>query len=248
MPIDIEKKTNIYKNVAPIAKRKMVLFFLVDQSGSMDGTKMGAVNTAIREVIPEIRKINNANVDIHVAALLFSNGFRWMHPEPLPVEDFFWETVEADGMTDMGGAFAELAKKMGPEGFLPVASSSVAPAIFLMSDGMPTDDHIGGLAFLKNNPWFKHAIRVAVAIGNDAHIPVLEDFTGTSEAVIRTHTPEALSKMIRFVTVTSSRIGSRSQGYGTKGSSAKQEAMIQDINEYLADNPDIDQNGADDWE
>ena len=42
-----------------IPRRTMVLFFIVDTSGSMEGKKIGAVNTAIREVIPEIRDISN---------------------------------------------------------------------------------------------------------------------------------------------------------------------------------------------
>lgn len=41
---------NIFDNVGAIVKREMVLFFVIDTSGSMYGTKIGAVNTAIREV------------------------------------------------------------------------------------------------------------------------------------------------------------------------------------------------------
>ena len=35
-----------------IARRQMSLFFIVDTSGSMEGEKIAAVNTAIREVLP----------------------------------------------------------------------------------------------------------------------------------------------------------------------------------------------------
>jgi uncharacterized protein YegL len=44
-----------------IPRRTMVLFFLVDTSGSMYGDKIGAVNEAIREVIPEIKDISSEN-------------------------------------------------------------------------------------------------------------------------------------------------------------------------------------------
>jgi uncharacterized protein YegL len=44
----------IFDKVEGIVKRQMVLFFIVDTSGSMMGTKIGTVNTAIREVLPEL--------------------------------------------------------------------------------------------------------------------------------------------------------------------------------------------------
>ena len=47
--------SNMFENIEGIIKREMVLFFIIDKSGSMAGTKIGAVNTAIREVIPELK-------------------------------------------------------------------------------------------------------------------------------------------------------------------------------------------------
>ena len=43
----------------------MVLFFLVDTSGSMYGTKIGTVNTAIEEIIPELKDLSESiGIDI----------------------------------------------------------------------------------------------------------------------------------------------------------------------------------------
>ena len=41
----------LYDEVVDVQRRTMVLFFVVDCSGSMKGEKMGTVNEAIREVI-----------------------------------------------------------------------------------------------------------------------------------------------------------------------------------------------------
>ena len=72
-----------------------------------------------------------------------------------------------------------------------------------------------------------------MAIGEDANKAVLAEFTGNKEAVLTVHTPEALTKMIRFVSVTASQIGSKSSGVG-KGSvdeaANKQDEMIDKIN------------------
>lgn len=106
------------------------------------------------------------------------------------------------------------------------ASGSFAPAIILLSDGGPTDDYNTGLAKLKANNWFKSAIKIAIAIGDDADKDVLKDFTGSSEAVITVHNIDALKQIIRVVAVTSSQIGSKSS---TAGETTKQEQVVKDI-------------------
>ena len=117
------------------------------------------------------------------------------------------------------------------------ASGSFAPAIFLMSDGEPTDNYQDALNKLKQNNWFKKSIKVALAIGEQANKIVLEEFVGNSEAVLTAHDPSTLMKMIQFVSVRSSEIGSRSanieSGDSTPGlhteESSKQRAMIEEI-------------------
>jgi len=236
--------SNIFDGAGEIAKREMVLFFLVDQSGSMEGTKMGQVNEAIREAIPMLRDVGGSDAKIKIAALLFSSGCRWMYAEPIPVEDFQWKPVDTFGVTDFGAACQELAKKMSRKAFLKSPSASVAPAIFLMSDGQPTDEYKEGLELLNKNSWFKHAIRVALAIGADADDNVLAEFTGTMEAVTRIYSPEALRKFIHFVTVKTAQIGTQwdSDGDPTK---TRQDNMIQKLDDFLKDNPDINQNADD---
>ena len=124
----------IFDEVDGIVKRQMVLFFIVDTSGSMEGTKIGAVNTAIREVIPELTGIGGSDVDLKIACLKFSSGCGWLHSSPVSVENFQWNNLSADGVTDFGSACKELSDKMSKDKFLSAPSASVAPAIFLMSD------------------------------------------------------------------------------------------------------------------
>jgi len=239
----------IFDKVEGIVKRQMVLFFIVDTSGSMIGTKIGSVNTAIREVLPELKGIGGSDVDLKIACLKFSSGCSWMHPSPVPVENFQWNNLSADGVTDFGAACRELSDKMAKEKFLSAPSASVAPGIFLMSDGEPTDDYKTGLAALQQNNWYKYAIKVAVAIGDDANTDVLREFTGNIEAVITVHTPEALRKMIRFVSITSSQIGSKSQPMQDGHVESKQDAMIEQIKDLQQTDPDLSQTStnADDW-
>ena len=237
----------MFEEAGPIVKKEMVLFLLIDQSGSMDGSKIGAVNTAVRDVLPELREVGGADASIKIAPLLFSNGCEWMYPTPVPVEDFQWRQIEADGLTAMGEAFTELAQKMSRKAFLSAPSSSVAPAIFLLSDGEPNDDWQAGLAKLRENNWFKYAIKVAVAIGDDANVDVLAEFTGTPEAVITVHTPEALRKMIRFVSITSTQIGSKSQPTISGEPQSRQGEMTGAIQVFVNGNDGLDPNIKDGW-
>ena len=118
-----------------------------------------------------------------------------------------------------------------------------------MSDGEPTDDYESGLAKLKENKWFKYAIKVAVAIGDDANKDVLAQFTGNIEAVITVHTPEALKKWIRKVSVTSSQIGSKSQPANNGQIQSKQDSMMEEIKDIQQSDPDLEttSTNADDW-
>jgi uncharacterized protein YegL len=85
----------------------MCLFFILDTSGSMHGNKIGALNQAISEVMPMLDDIsaNNADAEIHIAALQFSSGCQWIYDEPKPADQFRWIDRQAEGLTDLGAAY-----------------------------------------------------------------------------------------------------------------------------------------------
>lgn len=183
-------------DVTPISRRIMTLFFVIDVSASMAGSKIGAVNHAMEEVIPEIKQISmsNADAEIKIATLLFSTGTEWLTPAPVSAESYYWTYLDADGNTDLHLACNELDKKLAKGWFMSSSSGSYAPVIFLLSDGDPTEPDLyeDSLNKLKQNPYFKRAIKVAVAIGDDAKYDVLTEFTGTPESVIEVHNPSDL--------------------------------------------------------
>ena len=242
-------------DVVSVPLRTMTLFFVIDTSGSMEGNKIGAVNDAVVNVLPMLDEISQTNPDaeIKVAALEFSSGTKWLYTEPKLASEFVWQDVRAGGLTSLGGACIELNNKLSRSGYMQAASGSFAPAIILLSDGGPTDDFQSGLAKLKTNNWFKAAIKVAIAIGDDADKDVLKDFTGSSEAVFTVHNIEALKQIIRVVAVTSSQIGSKSS---TAGDVTKQEQVIKDVTDAVQDIQGADSTAApapaadnyDDWD
>ena len=131
------------------------------------------------------------------------------------------------------------------------ATGSFAPAIFLLSDGDATDDWTRELAALKQNNWFKAGIKVAVAIGDDANKDMLKEFTGSMEAVLEVHNKAMLKKMIKFVSVSASRIASKSSNVSEGGTDMGDEQKQLDLNaalqEYVEETAAAPDNDQSDW-
>ncbi len=193
-----------------VSRKSLVIFFVIDTSGSMKGTKIGELSTVMEELIPEIRRVGEADTEVKVAVLTFSTGVKWMYSEPVAIEDFEWSRLSASGVTSMGEAFKELSLRMSRNSFLNSPSLSFAPVIFLMTDGYPSDDYKEGLKVLSANSWYKFGLKAALGIGNEANDEMLAEFTGTPDTVVHAYSGNQLAQMIKIVAVTASQIGSKS--------------------------------------
>ena len=221
----------------PVSKKSMVIFFLVDTSGSMYGTKIGTLNTTMEEIIPELRGVGGATTDIKLAVMSFSDGCKWVTPKPISIDEYkYWTRLKADGLTDMGEAFIELSKKLSRKEFLKSPSLSYAPVIFLLTDGAPTDDARSGLKVLKNNKWYKYAMKISLGLGESYERDILEDFTGNEELVFAAKTSSELARIVKTIAVTSSQIGSKSITLvDNDGKERMEEDVIGDKENKLAD-------------
>lgn len=183
-----------------IASRPQHFIWIADCSGSMkvDG-KIQALNNAIREAIPHMRDVaaENPNAQVLVRAVKFSNGAQWHHQQPTPVQEFEWQDLAADGLTDMGKALQLVAEQMK---IPPMSERALPPVLVLISDGQPTDEFGLGIKELLDIPWGKKAVRIAIAIGEDADYDVLNRFIANPEIKpLQANNPEALAKHIKWV-------------------------------------------------
>lgn len=186
-----------------ISSRPLHFIWIADCSGSMgvDG-KIQSLNEAIREAIPHMRDVANENpyVQVLVRAVKFSNGAHWHVSQPTPIEQFEWTDLPADGVTDMGKALMLVADQLK---IPPMPERALPPVLVLVSDGQPTDDFETGLKILLNLPWGKKAVRLAIAIGEDADHEVLKRFINNPEIpVLHANNPEALKRHIKWVSTT----------------------------------------------
>lgn len=222
--------------VEAIPRRVMPLIFMVDTSGSMDGAKIASLNQAVSETLIQIADIskNNNNAQIKVAVLMFSNDVQWKSPQLEDSESFKWTDLQAGGLTSFGAAIDELNNKLSrSHGFMSEPTGTRAPAIILLSDGEPTDEYKHALEKIKGNPWFKIAVKVAIAIGDDANKEVLKEFTGSIESVIAVHTVEQLKKIIKTVSVTSSLVASQSSLVGASPTANGTTSAVADPNKQV---------------
>ena len=197
-------------NATGVSRKSLVIFFLIDTSGSMKGTKMGELNTVMEELIPEIRKIGEADTEVKIAVLTFSDQVMWMYSEPIAIEEFEWARLSAAGVTSMGAAFEELSVRMSRNSFLNSPSLSFGPVMFLMTDGYPSDDYKKGLEALNKNSWYKFGLKAALGIGKEANDEMLAEFTGSADTVVHAYSGGQLAQFIKIIAVTSSQIGSKS--------------------------------------
>ena len=209
-----------------VSRKSLVIFFMIDTSGSMKGTKIGELNTVMEELIPEIRQVGEADTEIKVAVLTFSSDVKWMYSQPIPIEEFEWVRLTASGVTSMGAAFKELSSRMSRNSFLSSPSLSFAPVIFLMTDGYPSDDYEEGLKALSMNSWYKFGLKAALGIGNEANDDMLAEFTGSPDTVVHAYSGNQLAQMIKIVAVTASQIGSKSM---TLSDQAEAELSDEDV-------------------
>ena len=188
-----------------LASRPLHFIWIVDCSGSMYGEKMGTVNHAIQSTIPEMADAakDNPNAQLLVRTLKFATGASWVTTNPVPIEDFAWDDLEACGVTDLGKAFDMLAAQLT---IPPMTDRALPPVLVLLSDGQPTDDYKKSLDNLLHLPWGKKAVRIAISIGQDADDDVLEQFTGNKELVLQANNPQALVKMIKWASTAASMV------------------------------------------
>lgn len=182
-----------------LASRPLHFFWICDCSGSMqtDG-KIQALNNAIKEAVPHMQKSadENPNAQVFARALTFSDGAQWHVPEPTPIEQFRWTDLAAGGMTDMGKALVLLAQQLR---IPPMTDRALPPVLVLISDGQPTDDFDADLKALMDVPWAKRAVRIAIAIGQDADHGPLRKFIGNPEVpVLEANNAETLVNYIRW--------------------------------------------------
>jgi uncharacterized protein YegL len=187
-----------------LASRPLHFIWLVDASGSMRvHGKMEALNKAIQEAIPFMQAVarENPQAAIFVNGIRFGDDARWLVERLTAVSEFHWQDVEAGGMTALGEALTLIGDALQPP---LIRERSFPPILALVTDGLPTDDFQAGLTHLLARPWGRHAMRVVVAVGEDAASPEARELfraflASDSVQPFQANNPETLAGHVRWI-------------------------------------------------
>lgn len=226
-----------------LASRPLHFIWMVDCSGSMSGEKIGTVNNAIQEAIPEMRASadENPNAQLLVRAVSFSSGAQWITAQPENIENYSWKDLSAGGLTDLGAALDLVSAELTVP---PMSERALPPVLVLLSDGQPTSSYKKELDKLLHQPWGKKSVRIAIAIGRDADKDVLAEFTGNMELVLEANNARMLAKMIKWastvaavVSAPASRPMPGTADQSNNGSTAPATPIVIDIDSIPKEDP-----------
>lgn len=203
-----------------VVKRPLHFFWLVDCSGSMEGSKINSLNRAIAESIPAIADAlqNHAEVQIMMRVIKFADRGSWhIGPTPVPIENFIWSDLSAGGTTATASAIDMLVSELDIE---KMSKRTYPPVCILLSDGHCTESeekYNAVINTLDKMPWGKKAVRLVIAIGNenDYDSESLLKFTNHKEVgLLQAKNPEQLIDYIKWASVAASVSASASKSQG----------------------------------
>jgi uncharacterized protein YegL len=206
--------------------RPLPVIVLADVSGSMSVEgKIQALNLAVREMLDTFRDEDDLRAEIHVSVITFGGNGASEHLPLGPAAKASWSDMPAVGYTPMGQALTLVLQMLENKERIP--SRSYRPTIVLVSDGQPNDEWTGPLEALLKSERGGKAFRMAMAIGADADIDVLQKFLANSESrVFKADEARKIRTFFRMVTMS---VTSRSRSANPNTAPAPVEAEDWDL-------------------
>ena len=176
--------------------RRLPVYLLLDTSGSMTGEPIEAVKNGVQMMVHSLRQNPQAIETAFVSIITFDSEAKQL----IPLTDLAsFQTVDlkAAGTTTLGAALSLLADKLENE----VTKTTLEqkgdwkPIVFIMTDGVPTDDWQAGFQKLKA---VKKGLIVGCAAGNNADDKVLKEI---ADQVVRLSNTDAdsIGKFFQWV-------------------------------------------------
>jgi uncharacterized protein YegL len=185
--------------------RRLPVYLLLDVSGSMMGEPIESTKNGVQVLVSTLRQDPYALETAYLSVITFDTDARQQVPLT-ELASFQAPDLVATGTTSLGAALKLLAEKIESEVTKTTAEQKGdwKPIVFLMTDGVPTDDWQKGLETLRQ---VRPGMIVACAAGPSADTKVLKQIT---EAVVQLDTADS-STIQAFFKWVSASVSSGSQ-------------------------------------
>ncbi len=179
--------------------RRLPIYLLLDVSGSMAGAPIEAVNQGVTLLYNELMNDPSAIETCYISVITFASSAKMVAPLT-ELTQFVPPKLQAGGTTALGEALRLLDNSLNKDIYAnsPTQKGDYKPLVFLMTDGMPTDNWEKSADTLKQRTKQKVASIIALGCGGGVDVNTLKRITEIV-LLMDTVTPDQITQYFKWV-------------------------------------------------